>query len=81
MDTNEQTQTQVIDLELVNLQGQRGISRRDALAFLDGKRSLLDIHSRPKDYFDLAAEYASIQAWAIARELFDAGEAISNKRV
>ena len=78
MDTNEQTQT---DLELVNLLGQRGITRKHALQFLDGKRNLLDANSRPREYFDLAAEYASIQAMDIARELFDAGEAISNKRV
>ncbi len=80
METNEQTETQQ-DLELVNLQGQRGISRRDALQFLQGKRDLLDANSRPRDYFDLAAEYASIQAYTIARELFMKGEEISSKGV
>lgn len=45
---------------LIVLDGIRGISHADALAFLDGKRGLLDSNSTVADYLSLASEYASI---------------------
>lgn len=56
---------------LIVLDGIRGISHADALAFLDGKRSLLDENSTVADYLSLASEYASIGETQTANELID----------
>lgn len=56
---------------LIVLDGIRGISHADALAFLDGKRGLLDSNSTVADYLSLASEYASIGETKTANELID----------
>lgn len=57
--------------DLIVIDGIRGISHADALAFLNGKRDLLDANSTVADYLSLASEYASIDETKIANELID----------
>lgn len=54
---------------LIVLDGFKGISRADALAFLNGKRELLDANSAVGEYLSLAGEYASIGEHQIADDL------------
>lgn len=56
---------------LIVLDGIRGISHADALAFLDGKRGLLDAHSNAGEYLSLAREYESIGEYSKAKALQD----------
>jgi len=56
---------------LIVLDGIRGISHADALAFLDGKCNLLDIHSDAGEYLSLAREYESIGEYSKAKALTD----------
>ena len=56
---------------LIVLDGIRGISHADALAFLDGKRNLLDANSNAGEYLSLASEYESIGEYSKAKALMD----------
>lgn len=56
---------------LIVLDGIRGISHVDALAFLHGKRNLLDANSNAAEYISLAHEYESIGEFRTARALMD----------
>jgi len=56
---------------LIVLDGIRGISHADALAFLDGKRNLLDANSNAGEYLSLASEYESIGEYSKAKALTD----------
>lgn len=64
------TDTKTDPNTLIVIDGIRGISRADALKFLEGKRSLLDTHSTAADYLSLAHEYMSINELSAAKELF-----------
>lgn len=68
---NTGTQTNTDPNTLIVLDGIRGISHADALAFLDGKRDLLDANSNAGEYLSLASEYESIDEYSKAKALMD----------
>lgn len=73
-----QTQTKNLD-SLIVLNGILGISRADAMKFLNGKRDLLDANSTANDYLALSLEYDSIGATTEAAEMYQKYEEFYGK--
>lgn len=64
---------------LIVLDGIVGISRKDAMQFLNMKRDLLDANSSANDYLTLSYEYDSIGALTEAAEMYREYEARRGK--
>ncbi len=64
---------------LIVLDGIVGISRGDAMKFLNMKRDLLDANSQASDYLTLSLEYDSIGALTEAAEMYQEYEARRGK--
>ncbi len=64
---------------LIVLDGIVGISRKDAMQFLNYKRSLLDTNSKASDYLELSYEYDAIGALTEAAEMYQEYEARRGK--
>jgi len=63
---------------LIVLDGIIGISRADAMKFLNMKRDLLDANSSANDYLSLSLEYDSIGAMTEAAEMWQKYEAMNH---
>lgn len=63
---------------LIVLDGIVGISRSDAMKFLNYKRSLLDANSEANDYLSLSLEYDSIGAMTEAAAMWQKYEELNN---
>lgn len=63
---------------LIVLDGIVGISRADAMKFLNMKRDLLDANSQASDYLTLSLEYDSIGAMTEAAEMWRKYEELRN---
>jgi len=63
---------------LIVLDGIIGISRANAMQFLNMKRDLLDANSPASDYLDLSIEYDRIGAMTEAAEMWQKYEAMNH---